>query len=235
MRPAKQPIKIGANIRKIDNPESNICTIVHYNANNDKITIPKLRDNCLGNQIITRKALRRHFNIELSSRILGDCVSEDNLMHYKIKYSVGTSKCPKNIIINPCFTKDNVIPIPACEECSRENSSRFQSRPRSGTRRIFTRSEGNSLSTCPMDRIPFLRSPIHNKSKIDILEPRFALFLNSDGQHNHKVMPVFCTNRTTSDTSSNAQSFKQDSIKTQHEIVCAKFMDLRYIDDTTET
>ena len=54
----EQPCKQGANKQNIDNAENN--TTVRYNANNDMLTIPKLRGGCLGKQVITRKALHRH-------------------------------------------------------------------------------------------------------------------------------------------------------------------------------
>ena len=132
------------------------------------LTIPKLRGGCLGKQIITRKALSRHLNIELSSRIPGDCVSGNNRVLYKIKSSVDMSKCPKSISIKQGSSKDNVIPNPAYEVYSCENSSRFQSRPKSRAKRFFSKSEGNSLTTYPMDKMPIVDSPIYKKSKLSL-------------------------------------------------------------------
>ena len=224
--------KPSLNNQNIHNPENN--DIVRYTSNNEMVVVMRLRGGYNGKQIITRKALQRHFNVEVSSTNLVDCVSEDNRVIHKKKHKcVDILKCPKCISINPCCTKDSVILSPTYEACSCENSSKFQSRRRSRNRRYFNKSEGDSANMCPLIRMPHERSLIHIESEFNQTEPRTSILSSSDRKRSCKYKVVF-SNRTKSDnTSSNAQPSNQGSINIRNENIRKK--DFRYIDGSTET
>ena len=100
--------KSAANNPNIDNPEAN--NAVRYTPKNDRVVISNLRGGYNGKQIITRKAIHRHFNVELSSSNLADFVSEDECSTHKKKHKCSNlSKCAKYIAINHCCATNNVI------------------------------------------------------------------------------------------------------------------------------
>jgi hypothetical protein len=225
--PTERPGKPAGNNQNVDNPEN---ILARYNSNNDMVVIMNIRGGYNGKQIITRKALRRHFNVEVSSTNLGDCVTEDNRGIHKKKHNrVNISKCPNFMTINPCVTKDSVILSPTYEAYScGGNSSRFQSRQKSRTRRYFNKSEGDSANTGPLLRTP--RSLIHNESELNPTETRRSILSSSDRKRSCKYKVVF-SNPTTSDISSNAQPSSHGSIINES----SRKKDLIYIDGSTYT
>ena len=223
--------KSAANNPNIDNPEAN--NSVRYNPKNDKVVISNLRGGYSGKQIITRKAIHRHFNIELSSSNLADFVSEDECSTYKKKRKCSKlSKCAKCIAINHCCSTNSAITSPNNETYSHEESSRFQNRQRSKTRYFFNKSEGHDANTFPLTRKSVLQSPVHRGSEITQNEPKSGVFSKSDGKRSCKYKVVF-SNRATSDTSSTTQPSKQDPVRKKDESIRRNFMDVRYIEGST--
>ena len=187
------------------------------NSSQDMVIVTNLRGAYNGKQIITRQALRRHFNFEVSSsKLSGSNVSDANynnegncMFHKKKKLKRGISNYNGMNMNNSM--KDDIILSHSCDLYPEENSSRFPNKQRSRIRRYFNKSEGDCANMVSIVRLPHVRPPLHNESEVSQNEPRSGVFSSSYRKRNCKYKVIF-NNKTTSEASA-IPVVNQDTIK----------------------
>ena len=197
-----------------------------------------------GKQIITRQALQRHFNFEVSSSKLSDIMisedecdaSEDNCMFHKKKLRRGISNY-HGINTNNSI-KDSIILTPSTNDLHREENSSRRFLKRQRCRTLFNKSEGDCANPLSIFKLPSMRPlpGLHNQNEGIYNEPRSGVFSSSEGKRHCKYKVIFHNKTTTSSEASGNQILNQDAMKMKNDnIRDRKFVDLRYIDGSSET